>query len=56
MSNMSLYFRVFDTDGEFLLIEAAHHLPKWLDPDTADNRVSNQQDVIFRLTLLNVVK
>ena len=34
-------FRIFDTDGEFLLIEAAHHLPKWLDPDTAENRVSN---------------
>ena len=38
----TVHFRVSDTDGEFLLIEAAHHLPKWLDPDTADNRVSNQ--------------
>ncbi|KAJ8037874.1 Protein ecdysoneless-like [Holothuria leucospilota] len=28
-----------DNDGEILLIEAAHHLPKWLDPDTSKNRV-----------------
>lgn len=32
-------FRVVDTDGEFLLIEAAHALPKWLSPEVADNRV-----------------
>ena len=31
--------RVFDTDGEFLLIEAADHLPSWLTPTTAVNRV-----------------
>ena len=29
-----------DDDGEFLLIEAAHCLPKWLRPDNAENRVS----------------
>eukprot|EP00128_Syssomonas_multiformis_P009183 Colp12_sorted_trinity150504_noHs@11917 len=28
-----------DTDGEFLLIEAADVLPSWLDPDTSINRV-----------------
>uniref|UniRef100_S4RHE1 Ecdysoneless homolog (Drosophila) n=1 Tax=Petromyzon marinus TaxID=7757 RepID=S4RHE1_PETMA len=28
-----------DTDGQFLLIEAAHHLPRWLNPDTSENRV-----------------
>jgi len=28
-----------DSDGEFLLIEAADYLPKWLNPDTAENRV-----------------
>jgi len=32
--------RVYDSDGEFLLIEAADFLPKWLNPDTAENRVS----------------
>lgn len=34
-----LIMQVCDEDGEFLLIEAADHLPKWLDPDNADNRV-----------------
>ncbi|KAK6544161.1 hypothetical protein TWF694_000868 [Orbilia ellipsospora] len=34
-----LWIRVVDTDGEFLLIEAAHALPNWLSPEVADNRV-----------------
>ena len=29
-----------DTDGEFLLIEAANDLPAWVSPENADNRVS----------------
>ncbi|KAM7016325.1 protein ecdysoneless homolog [Passerculus sandwichensis] len=29
-----------DNDGEFLLIEAADFLPKWLNPDNSENRVS----------------
>lgn len=33
------WIRVYDTDGEFLLIEAAQALPKWLNPDIAENRV-----------------
>ncbi|OQO01616.1 hypothetical protein B0A48_12652 [Cryoendolithus antarcticus] len=33
------WIRVYDTDGEFLLIEAAKALPKWLNPDIAENRV-----------------
>lgn len=36
---MDLWIKVIDTDGEFLLIEAANSLPKWLNPDIADNRV-----------------
>ena len=33
-------FRVWDDDGEFLLIEAADHLPRWLQgPGAAANRV-----------------
>ncbi|XP_069741609.1 protein ecdysoneless homolog isoform X2 [Narcine bancroftii] len=28
-----------DDDGDFLLIEAAKYLPKWLNPDTSVNRV-----------------
>ncbi|NXI70002.1 ECD protein, partial [Anseranas semipalmata] len=31
--------RVDDNDGEFLLIEAADFLPKWLNPENSDNRV-----------------
>ncbi|KAH3863052.1 protein ecdysoneless homolog [Dreissena polymorpha] len=34
-----LVARVHDTDEEFLLIEAADALPKWLNPETAENRV-----------------
>ncbi|PWW78615.1 SGT1-domain-containing protein, partial [Tuber magnatum] len=35
----NLWVRVYDTDGEFLLIEAASTLPRWLNPEIADNRV-----------------
>jgi len=35
----SLWIKVVDTDGEFLLIEAANALPRWLNPEIADNRV-----------------
>lgn len=34
-----LVAKVGDNDGEFLLIEAADHLPKWLNPDSSENRV-----------------
>ncbi|KAK5653540.1 hypothetical protein OQA88_8799 [Cercophora sp. LCS_1] len=34
-----LWIRVFDSDGEFLLIEAAKVLPKWLSPENDSNRV-----------------
>ena len=30
-----------DSDGQFLLIEAAHKLPSWLKPETAANRVGS---------------
>ncbi|KAL8933768.1 MAG: hypothetical protein Q9216_006220 [Gyalolechia sp. 2 TL-2023] len=33
------WIRVYDSDGEFMLIEAADALPKWLNPDVAENRV-----------------
>ncbi|KAK6154160.1 hypothetical protein DH2020_013799 [Rehmannia glutinosa] len=35
----NLSIRVWDSDGEFLLIESAFHLPKWVNPDTSTNRV-----------------
>jgi hypothetical protein len=33
------WIRIHDTDGEFLLIEAANALPRWLNPEVAENRV-----------------
>lgn len=33
------YHSVNDSDGEFLLIEAADFLPKWVNPSNAVNRV-----------------
>lgn len=35
----SAWIQVRDQDGEFLLAEAANALPKWLEPELADNRV-----------------
>ncbi|KAL0549738.1 hypothetical protein IC582_014226 [Cucumis melo] len=35
----SLSIRVWDTDGEFLLIEAAFHIPRWINPENSLNRV-----------------
>ncbi len=35
----SLWVRVFDSDGEFLLIEAAKVTPKWLSPENDAHRV-----------------
>ena len=32
---------IFDDDGEFILIETAHYLPKWIKPETVINRVWN---------------
>ncbi|KAI0875338.1 SGT1-domain-containing protein [Hypoxylon argillaceum] len=34
----SLWARVFDSDGEFLLVEAANVVPKWLSPEIDSNR------------------
>ncbi|KFO82206.1 Protein SGT1, partial [Cuculus canorus] len=34
-----LVARIDDNDGEFLLIEAADFLPKWLNPENSENRV-----------------
>lgn len=35
-----LIIRCCDSDGEFLLIEAADHLPQWANPETCEQRVS----------------
>lgn len=34
-----VWIRITDSDGEFLLVEAALRLPKWLEPGIADHRV-----------------
>lgn len=34
-----IWIRVTDTDGQFLVIEAANALPRWLNPEIADFRV-----------------
>jgi hypothetical protein len=44
-----LWIKVVDTDGEFLLIEAANALPRWLNPEIADNRVSSRKQ-IYQIT------
>jgi SGT1 protein len=38
---MSVSFSVRDSDGEFLLIEAADSLPSWVTPSVVENRVRN---------------
>ncbi|XP_061168215.1 protein ecdysoneless homolog [Saccostrea echinata] len=46
-----LVIQVQDIDGEFLLIEAADALPKWVDPETVENRVflyNNELHIIPR--------
>jgi SGT1 protein len=35
----NLWVQVVDSDGEFLLVEAAGMLPTWLEPEVAENRV-----------------
>ena len=44
-----LLCRVQDGDGEFLLIEAANSLPRWMKPETAENRVSVMTGSSFML-------
>jgi hypothetical protein len=34
-----IYVQIEDADGEFMLVEAALHIPSWLEPETAQNRV-----------------
>ncbi|XP_046659614.1 protein ecdysoneless [Homalodisca vitripennis] len=41
-----LVVRVVDSDGEFLLIEAANHLPSWATPEACDRRVYLYQGAV----------
>lgn len=47
----SLWVRVFDGDGEFLLVEAANVLPKWLSPEIDSNRAWMHQGRLWILPL-----
>lgn len=47
----NLWIRVFDSDGEFLLVEAANVLPKWLSPEIDGNRVWLHQGGLWLLPL-----
>ncbi|TBU34976.1 SGT1 protein-domain-containing protein [Dichomitus squalens] len=38
-SKWDIVISVYDSDGEFLLIEAAEELPSWVTPTNAENRV-----------------
>ena len=38
-NDAALIASIFDTDGDFILIEAAEVLPEWLEPETSKNRV-----------------
>ncbi|XP_058069349.1 protein ecdysoneless homolog [Magnolia sinica] len=42
----SLSVRISDSDGEFLLIEAAYSLPRWINPETSSNRVFIRQSAL----------
>lgn len=44
--------RIRDSDEEFLLIEAADVLPKWLNPESAENRVRNFSAFFLCISLL----
>ena len=36
---VAINFRITDSDGEFLLIEAAKYIPKWINPENSEGRV-----------------
>ncbi|KAK9424926.1 putative SGT1 protein-domain-containing protein [Seiridium unicorne] len=47
----NLWVRVFDSDGEFLLVEAANVLPPWLSPEVDTNRVWIHQEKLYIIPL-----
>ncbi|KAI1165002.1 SGT1-domain-containing protein [Nemania serpens] len=47
----SLWVRVSDSDGEFLLVEAANVVPKWLSPEIDGNRAWMHQGKLHLLPL-----
>ncbi|KAI1441624.1 SGT1-domain-containing protein [Annulohypoxylon stygium] len=47
----TLWVRVFDSDGEFLLVEAASVLPKWLSPEIDSNRAWIHDGKLYMLPM-----
>ncbi|ORY67076.1 SGT1 protein-domain-containing protein [Pseudomassariella vexata] len=50
-SFQSLWVAVYDSDGEFLLIEAANVLPRWLSPEIDTNRVWIHAEKLYIIPL-----
>lgn len=50
-TSSDLWIRVFDSDGEFLLVEAANVLPPWLNPEIDTNRVWINQGSLHLIAL-----
>lgn len=46
--------KIYDVDGEFLLIEAANYLPSWANPETSENTVI--KTFIYFLVLIKLKK
>lgn len=46
-----VWIRIADSDGEFLLIEAANSLPLWLNPEVAEYRVWINEGRLFLIPL-----
>ena len=49
----SVCARVWDNDGDFLLIEAAYSLPRWLNAETSSNRIWIQAGQVHIVPLPN---
>ena len=49
-----LVARCVDSDGEFILIEAADYLPEWANPETCEQRVCIV-DIHFLHSLLSAI-
>ncbi|KAI1207388.1 SGT1-domain-containing protein [Annulohypoxylon truncatum] len=47
----TLWVRIFDSDGEFLLVEAASVLPKWLSPEIDSNRAWIHDGKLYMLPM-----
>ncbi|MCJ1432569.1 hypothetical protein MMC27_001926 [Xylographa pallens] len=50
-----IWVKAVDTDGEFLLIEAANSIPRWLNPEIADNRVWINSGQLFIIPMVGAI-